>query len=67
MCCKRLFPLGLPERRDAYAMLSLYLSSSCGIKSEDGDTNGRGETFYLRGDKELWDELKRGLVNNVCL
>lgn len=65
-CCKRLFSLGLSERRDAYAILSLYISSSSCNKRKDGNIDDNGETFDPRGDKELWIEIKRGLVNNAC-
>ncbi|KAK3428925.1 hypothetical protein EUGRSUZ_E00353 [Eucalyptus grandis] len=63
-CCRTLFFLGNLERRDAYRVLSLYLSfSACTEKSGHGDTNGGDKEFDIRGEKEFWDEMKRGLVD----
>lgn len=63
-CCKILFTLGSLERRDAYDIISLYLSFSSPI-DEDKDlvVGGREEKFDLRGGDFFWDEMKRGLVN----
>lgn len=63
-CCKLLFSLGSLERRDAYDILSLYLSFPSPIdEHEVVNVGGRDETFDLRADQEFWDEIKRGLVN----
>ncbi|XP_048131853.1 uncharacterized protein LOC115743146 isoform X2 [Rhodamnia argentea] len=63
-CCRTLFFLGYLERRDAYRVLSLYLSfSACTEKSGHGDTDGEDREFDIRGEKEFWDEMKRGLVD----
>lgn len=62
-CCKILFTLGSLERRDAYDILSLYLSFPSPIdEDKDLDVGGREEKFDLRGDDLFWDEMKRGLV-----
>ena len=56
-CCRALFSLGPLERRDAYNVLSLYLSFfPCTEEGEDA------EEFDIRAEKEFWDEIKRGLV-----
>lgn len=66
--CKLLFSLGSLERRDAYDILSLYLSFPSPIdEHEDLTVGGRKEEFDLRGDQEFWDEIKRGLVNTPLL
>lgn len=63
-CCKILFMLGPLERRDAYDILSLYLSFPSPIDEEnDLDVGGGEESFDLRRDNLFWDEMKRGLVN----
>ncbi|KAJ9556344.1 hypothetical protein OSB04_010958 [Centaurea solstitialis] len=66
-CCKNLFLMGSSERRDAYTVLSLYISNSS--KSDgckDDPTNGDG-VFDLRADKEFWDEMKKGLVDKESI
>lgn len=61
-CCRALFSLGPLERRDAYNVLSLYLSFfPCTEESEDA------EEFDIRAEKEFWDEIKRGLVDKEGL
>lgn len=65
-CCKLLFSLGSVERTDAYDILSLYLSfSSPTDEPEDVNLSGRDEIFHLKADEEFWDEIKRGLVNEL--
>lgn len=62
-CCGKLFFLGSLERRDAYSILSLYLSYfSCTETSENSDMSDGVEEFDIRSEKELWNEIKRGLV-----
>lgn len=62
-CCRTLFSLGPLERRDAFTVLSLYLSySSYTEGSENSDRSDRGEEFDIRDVKEFWGEIKRGLV-----
>lgn len=62
-CCKLLFSMGSVERRDAYDILSLYLSWPSPIEHEDVLVDEKEQTFDLRADQEFWDELKSGLVN----
>lgn len=63
-CCKLLFTLGSLERRDAYDILSLYLSLPSSVDElKDLDMGGREGKFDLRDDQTFWDEIKRGLVN----
>lgn len=62
--CKTLFSLGILERRDAYAILSLYLSfftytDECQYSYMSSTT----EIFNLRAEKQFWDEMKKGLVD----
>ncbi|XP_060207448.1 uncharacterized protein LOC132635184 isoform X2 [Lycium barbarum] len=62
--CKTLFSLGTLERRDAYAILSLYLSfftytDECQYSYMSSTT----KMFDLRAEKQFWDEMKKGLVD----
>ncbi|XP_031391362.1 uncharacterized protein LOC116203654 isoform X2 [Punica granatum] len=67
-CCKTLFSLGNVERRDAYCVLSLCLSFSPHEEEYDhADTSNHAREFDIRDDKELWDEIKRGLVDKESL
>ncbi|CAI9772460.1 unnamed protein product [Fraxinus pennsylvanica] len=67
-CCKVLFSLGPLERRDAYDILSLYLSfSSLTDGHEDVNGDDREETFDLRDNWEFWVEVKRGLLDKESL
>ncbi|KAK9275857.1 hypothetical protein L1049_023130 [Liquidambar formosana] len=67
-CCKTLFSLGPLERRDAYGVLSLYLSFfPCIEECEGADMSGRAEEFDIRAEKEFWDQIKRGLVDKEGL
>lgn len=53
------------ERRDAYAILSLFFSFTQGC--EDVCLSDISEEFDIRQEKEFWDEMKRGLVNEEIL
>lgn len=67
-CCKTLFSLGPLERRDAYTILSLYLSFfSCIDGCENADLGVGEEAFDLRAEKEFWGEIKKGLVFELSL
>ncbi|ONI06355.1 hypothetical protein PRUPE_5G055400 [Prunus persica] len=67
-CCGLLFSLGTVERRDAYSVLSLYLSfCSCTEECGDADTSDKVEEFDIRAQKEFWDEIKKGLVDKESL
>lgn len=67
-CCKTLFSLGSLERRDGYAMLSLYLSFfSCIDGCNNADLGVIEEVFDLRSEMEFWDEIKKGLVDKESL
>ncbi|PPR83318.1 hypothetical protein GOBAR_AA37391 [Gossypium barbadense] len=63
-CCRKLFSLGSLERRDAYRILSLYLSYfSCGGTFQNANMSDGAEEFDIRSEKDLWNEIKRGLVD----
>ncbi|KAK4423009.1 putative methyltransferase TARBP1 [Sesamum alatum] len=67
-CCKLLFSLGSLERRDAYDILSLYLSFSSPTEQDEASTvGGREETIDLRADEDFWNEIKRGLLDKESL
>ena len=62
-CCKVLFSLGTLERRDAYIVLSLYLSYFYPTdECEDVNTSDKAKEFDIRADSDFWGEIKRGLV-----
>lgn len=63
-CCKTLFSLGPIERRDAYSVLSLYLSSlPCTDECGDADIgSNKFDGLDVTAEKEFWNEIKRGLV-----
>ncbi|CAI9292192.1 unnamed protein product [Lactuca saligna] len=63
-CCKNLFQLGSSERRDAYTVLSLYISYFS--KTDGCEDNGTFD-FDLRAEKEFWDEMKNGLVDKESI
>ncbi|PIN08693.1 hypothetical protein CDL12_18734 [Handroanthus impetiginosus] len=66
--CKILFSLGFLERRDAYDVLSLYLSfPSQTDEHREVNVGGSEETFDLRDDEEFWNEIKRGLLDKESL
>ncbi|KAI3973692.1 hypothetical protein MKX01_031112 [Papaver californicum] len=60
-CCRKMFTLGPLGRKDAYNVLSLYLSHAKGFEVDVVD-NG-GNEFDIRAEKEFWDEIKQGLVD----
>ncbi|XP_024005166.1 uncharacterized protein LOC18030139 [Eutrema salsugineum] len=67
-CCKKLFSVGSIERRDAYSVLSLCLSSGSwtdGTESFVAEKNA--VEFDLRSEQEFWDEIKKGLVVDESL
>ncbi|KAI3821527.1 hypothetical protein L1987_09095 [Smallanthus sonchifolius] len=61
-CCKNLFLMGPSERRDAYTILSLYISYSSKSEMSENDSSSGDVTYDLR-EKEFWDEMKKGLVD----
>ncbi|XP_009130801.1 uncharacterized protein LOC103855553 [Brassica rapa] len=63
-CCKKLFSVGSIERRDAYSVLSLCLSSNGALSyvSEKDPVE-----FDFRSDQEFWEEIKKGLVFDESL
>ncbi|CAF2148233.1 unnamed protein product [Brassica napus] len=63
-CCKKLFSVGSIERRDAYSVLSLCLSSDGALSyvSEKDPVD-----FDFRSDQEFWEEIKKGLVFDESL
>lgn len=69
-CCKCLFSQGSLERRDAYTALSAFVEfmlSSFHDKLEvSGDKIG-SNGFDVRSEKEFWEELRAGLVDEENL
>lgn len=62
-CCKKLFSVGSIERRDAYSVLSLCLSSGSWTDETESFVSGKEAVeFDLRSEQEFWDEIKIGLV-----
>jgi hypothetical protein len=69
-CCKTLFSMGSLERREGYNTLSLYFSFSWPTEEHeisDSDTVIKAEEFDIRAEKEFWEEIKMGLVLELCL
>ncbi|XP_020874905.1 uncharacterized protein LOC9306167 isoform X1 [Arabidopsis lyrata subsp. lyrata] len=67
-CCKKLFSVGSIERRDAYSVLSLCLSSgSWTDETESFVSEKEAVEFDLRSEQEFWDEIKIGLVVDESL
>ncbi|XP_057773845.1 uncharacterized protein LOC130993110 isoform X2 [Salvia miltiorrhiza] len=67
-CIKLLFTLGSLERRDAYDILSLYLSLPSPVdEHKDLDMGGREGEFDLRDDQTFWDEIRRGLLDKESM
>ncbi|XP_071706129.1 uncharacterized protein [Rutidosis leptorrhynchoides] len=62
-CCKDLYSMGPTERRDAYTILSLYVSYFSKGDGFDDDPTIGDVAFDLRAEKEFWDEMKKGLVD----
>ncbi|RZC48081.1 hypothetical protein C5167_041028 [Papaver somniferum] len=60
-CCRKMFSLGPLGRKDAYSVLSLYLSHAKGFEVDVVD-NGIDE-FDIRAEIFFWDEIKQGLVD----
>ena len=61
-CSKALFSMGSVERRDAYGVISLYLSYFCSVDCAQVKMYDKAEEFDIRAEQEFWDEIKRGLV-----
>jgi len=62
-CCKKLFSVGSIERRDAYSVLSLCLSSGSWTDGTESFVSEKDAVqFDLRSEQEFWDEIKIGLV-----
>ena len=63
-CCRALFSQGAIERRDAYSVLSLYMSFlPCTDESDDIDTTVDDiERLDITTDLEFWEEIRKGLV-----
>ncbi|XP_021841519.2 uncharacterized protein [Spinacia oleracea] len=66
-CTQVLFSLGLAERRDAYGIISLYLSYFSSVDQSEVEMDDRAEEIDIRAEKEFWDEIKRGLVEKEGL
>ncbi|KDP39960.1 hypothetical protein JCGZ_03491 [Jatropha curcas] len=67
-CCKSLLSCGPLERRDAYCVLSLYLSFLSRVeRCQNADASVRAEEFDVRAEREFWVEIKRGLVDEESL
>ncbi|XP_074269533.1 uncharacterized protein LOC141592672 [Silene latifolia] len=60
---RMLFGLGSAERRDAYGIISLYLSYFSCVSGHQVDMGDRAEVFDIKAEKDFWDEMKRGLVD----
>lgn len=67
-CSRTLFSLGSSERKDAYGLLSLYMSfiSSTEI-SKDAEVSDQPEVFDIKTVKEFWNEMKKGLVSDITI
>ncbi|ANM67716.1 tRNA/rRNA methyltransferase (SpoU) family protein [Arabidopsis thaliana] len=67
-CCKKLFSVGSIERRDAYSVLSLCLSSGSWTDGTESFVSEKDAVqFDLRSEQEFWDEIKIGLVVDESL
>ncbi|KAI4369978.1 hypothetical protein MLD38_018367 [Melastoma candidum] len=66
-CCRKMFSFGYLERRDAYRVLSLYLSFSKSTETSKYSIKSQMGEFDIRDQKEFWDEMKRGLVDKDSL
>lgn len=61
--CKKLFSVGSMERRDAYSVLSLCLSTGSWTDETKSFVSEKDPVeFDLRSEQEFWDEIKKGLV-----
>lgn len=54
--------MGPSERRDAYTILSLYISYFSKSDGCEDDSTSGDIAFDLRAEKEFWNEMKKGLV-----
>lgn len=62
-CCKKLFSVGSIERRDAYSVLSLCLSSDSRTDGTESYVSEKDDVeFDFRSEQEFWEEIKKGLV-----
>ncbi|KAL0727652.1 hypothetical protein Bca4012_023745 [Brassica carinata] len=67
-CCKKLFSVGSIERRDAYSVLSLCLSSGSWTDGTESCVSEKDPVeFDFRSDQEFWEEIKKGLVFDESL
>ncbi|CAH2078761.1 unnamed protein product [Thlaspi arvense] len=67
-CCKKLFSVGSIERRDAYSVLSLCLSSGSWTDGTESLVSEKDAVeFDFRSEQEFWDEIKKGLVVDESL
>lgn len=67
-CCKKLFSVGSIERRDAYSVLSLCLSSDSRTDGTESYVSEKDDVeFDFRSEQEFWEEIKKGLVFDESL
>ncbi|CAH8386786.1 unnamed protein product [Eruca vesicaria subsp. sativa] len=67
-CCKKLFSVGSIERRDAYSVLSLCLSSGSWTDGTESYVSEKDAVeFDFRSEQEFWEEIKKGLVFDESL
>ncbi|KAL9246886.1 hypothetical protein vseg_020367 [Gypsophila vaccaria] len=66
-CARILFAAGSTERRDAYGVISLYLSYFSCVNGHQVEIGDRAEGFDIRAEKDFWDEMKLGLVEKEGL
>ncbi|XP_023635654.1 uncharacterized protein LOC17880577 isoform X1 [Capsella rubella] len=67
-CCKKLFSVGSMERRDAYSVLSLCLSTGSWADETESLVSQKDPVeFDFRSEHEFWDEIKKGLVVDESL
>ncbi|XP_010439980.1 PREDICTED: uncharacterized protein LOC104723330 isoform X2 [Camelina sativa] len=67
-CCKKLFSVGPMERRDAYSVLSLCLSTGSWTDETESFVSEKDPVeFDFRSEQEFWDEIKKGLVVDESL
>ncbi|KAJ0236798.1 tRNA/rRNA methyltransferase [Hirschfeldia incana] len=67
-CCKKLFSVGSIERRDAYSVLSLCLSSGSWTDETESYVSEKDPVeFDFRSEQEFWGEIKKGLVFDESL
>ncbi|KAG2238964.1 hypothetical protein Bca52824_089824 [Brassica carinata] len=67
-CCKKLFSVGSIERRDAYSVLSLCLSSGSWTDGTEIYVSEKDPVeFDFRSEQVFWEEIKKGLVFDESL